>query len=228
MTRTLIAALLLGTAAPAAAQSVESYTRTPSGYVFARHDGANTLTLTLPSMATLSARLREADARGDAIPADVPATSVLSRAQALPRPVVDSLLVALENTAARARTRPLAAYAVSLLGEAAGKGADPQAMDRLLRVYRARRELRGHVVVAMSAVPERKRAAEFLGTLAVQRPETADFSTAPDDAVYVLSLMGNDGAAVLRKLHSERGVREPRARGRLERLARSGYQLRRP
>jgi len=141
-----------------------------------------------------------------------------------PRPLVDSLLVGLEELALndpREHVRVLAVSRLSSPGLRILPKPNSGTVGRLLRIYRRSDNPRVRSVILgfMSAQAERREALAFVRAIAIQERE--DFPNAVHEAIRTLVLgMGDEGRAVVRELHEQNLVRDPEERANLAQLAR--------
>ena len=94
---------------------------------------------------------------------------------------------------------------------------------RLERVYRRSTDplTRRVLITVMAESTERQNAAKFLERIAKQEP--AHFLEAQYKAIQSLCRLGEEGRAVLKRLHETQVVREPKAKQTLAILAKDGF-----
>ena len=206
-----LAVLLLGTALsalPANAQERHRITRTPGELI--------------------SALVREKQTPGGYDPASHDITVVLTHRSDYPAPYVEAILRGLEQLALTGDSPDLRRSVVLWLaipGSRRSTHPVPGTVARLARLYRRDPAVRGVVVSAMADLAERQEALAFLERIAVQAPEDADFPESAGRALATLVAMGDEGRAVLKRLHDTRAVRDLQARYELSVLASRGYRI---
>ena len=138
-----------------------------------------------------------------------------------PKARVEALLRGLERLALDGSTERVRAHAAGLLitaGSRHGPDPIPGSFARIERVFRHSKDSRVQLglVNGMLVLTERKEAVLLLEQIAAQDSYLAQV------ALSSLLNMGNEGTAVLKRLHERKAVRNPRARGDLEEIARHG------
>lgn len=125
------------------------------------------------------------------------------------------------------RLRVSATFNLSLPGSLRKPHPVMGTMARLERIYERSNDpaVRGMVVVAMSDLAERQKALVFLERIARQGPEGADFPAAPSRALGSLVAMGDEGRAVLKRLHETAAVRDPEAKLELATLSKQDFRV---
>ena len=156
---------------------------------------------------------------------------VLTYPEAYPEADLDVFVRGLENlalTGSSSHLRVSSVLGLSELGSRRKSRPVPGTMPRLLLIYRKSGDpaVRHAIAGSLNDVAERKEALEFLEGIAMQVPAKADFPAAASHALGTLALMGEDGRAVLRRLHQRGAVRDPEARLELATLAKRGFELR--
>jgi hypothetical protein len=130
-------------------------------------------------------------------------------------------------TGRTSRLRTSAAFSLSQLGSRGKEHPVAGTMSRLERIYQRTTDpdVRAIVVVSLYDLAERSEAVTFLEPISRQQPELQDFPLAASRALGTLALMGDQGRAVLKRLHSSGAVRDPDARLELDNLAKRGFRL---
>jgi len=101
----------------------------------------------------------------------------------------------------------------------------PETYSRLMRIYRTSEEalVRIMVISAIGDLAVRSRAAAFLEGVVARDP--LGYNREPGEAVRSLVMMGDEGRAVLKRLHQSGAVQHPRTRYSLALLAQRGYRI---
>ncbi len=139
---------------------------------------------------------------------------------------IESLQAGLEHLALTGQPQRLRAESVQLLAlPGSNRVAHPvsQTYSRLIRIYQRSQDplVRMMVINAMGDLSAQSRAAAFLEGVAARDP--LRYVTEPDAAIESLLRIGEEGAAVLKRLHETGAVQHPEARYRLAALDRLGY-----
>jgi hypothetical protein len=125
------------------------------------------------------------------------------------------------------RLRTSSTFSLSQLGSRGRPHPVAGTMERLERIYQRSTDpaVRSMVVVSLYDVSERPEALAFLERVAKQAPGNQDFPGAASRALGSLVLMGDEGRAVLRRLHQTGAVRDADARLELDNLAKRGFRI---
>lgn len=206
-----VALNLLGavlTAAPLASQTPHRVTRDPAEM--------------------LAAYVREHEALDRRFMAGGNLTYILLRHSTYPAAYVETLLRGLEDLALRSSATRLRSESVLLMAIVGShRVADPlpETYARLIRIYQGSQDglVRLMVISAMGDLAVRSRAAAFLEGVAARYP--LRYVTEPDAAVQSLLRLGEEGRAVLKRLHETGAVQHQETRYRLGVLAGRGYRL---
>jgi hypothetical protein len=175
--------------------------------------------------------VQEREALDDKTNASVDLTHVLIYHDEYPPQTVEYLLRELEQFALTGTPQWLRSEVVFIIGNAGGKRVPRPMKDiyaRLERIYErtAEPDVKRAVVDAMGTLQDCQKACAFLEQVATK--ESADFPGAQGMAVSSLVIQGDQGVAVLRRLHAARAVRDPKAKERLAILAKRDYRLPEP
>lgn len=139
---------------------------------------------------------------------------------------IETLQAGLEHLALTGHPPRLRAESVLLLGFPGSYRVAqprPQTYSHLTRIYLGSQDplVRMMVINAVGDLAARSRAAAFLERVAARDP--LRYVTEPDAAISSLLMMGEEGLAVLKRLHETGAVQHAEARYRLAVLARLGY-----
>ena len=141
----------------------------------------------------------------------------------------EAVLVGLEDLALHGSSSRQRARAALALSEAGSEGVvKPRAgtAARLEKLYGKSSDLavRAAIVSGLSASVERPVALPFLEAVAVRDSE--DFPGSSLAAMTAIAAHGDQGSAVLKRLHATKKVHEPHARQWLDLIAQKGYRIR--
>jgi hypothetical protein len=174
-----------------------------------------------------AAYIREGRALNDQTNAALDLTHILTHQNEYPPENVQWLLRELEQFALAGTptwVRADCAQHLALPGSNRARHPTPGTFIRLERVYRTSSDslVKSVIVGAMATLIETDKASGFLARVAAQEKE--DFPESARKALVSLTLMGDEGRAVLRRLHETGAVRESQAKLALQYLARSGFR----
>jgi hypothetical protein len=183
--------------------------------------------VTRPPDELFAAYVRERQALNNQTNATVDLAHVLTHSTEYSPADVEWLLRELEQFALTGQPQWLRAEAVGQLAlPGSNRAVRPTTgtFARLDRVYRRSSDplVKTVVVSAMGTLTEEPRAISFLERVATH--ESGTFPSA-GKALASLLVMGDEGRAVLKRLHDTGAVRDPKARKDLATLAKNGYRV---
>jgi hypothetical protein len=202
-----LGALWVFTLSPAVAQTRHHVTRAPA-QLFA-------------------AFVQERQSLNDQTNASLDLTHILTHRSDYPPQDVEYLLRELEEFSLTGKPEWLRSETVLRLSlPGSNRSTNPAAgtFTRLERVYQRSNDplVKRSVVGAMGTIVESQQACAFLERVATKEP--ADFGGAASKAMTSLLIQGEQGRAVLKRLHESGAVRDPKAKHGLAVLAKNGYR----